>query len=87
MDQAQTHARAICHDCGEVYTSSSPQSGVRVRAAREARPARASRRLLVLGLAVVVTLEANVVKAAALFLADYDKRAAAAAHAERAAAE
>ena len=31
--------------------------------------------------------EAKVGKAAALFLADYDKRAAAAAHAERAAAE
>lgn len=42
---------------------------------------------LLLGLAVVVTLEANVGKAAALFLADYDKRAVAAAHAERAAAE
>lgn len=41
---------------------------------------------LLLGLAVVVTLEANVCKAAALFLADYDKRAVAAARAERAAA-
>jgi hypothetical protein len=42
---------------------------------------------LLLGLAVVVTLEANVGKAAALFLAEYDKRAVAAARAERAAAE
>lgn len=42
---------------------------------------------LLLGLAVVVTLEANVGKAAALFLADYDKRVVAAARAERAAAE
>jgi hypothetical protein len=42
---------------------------------------------LLLGIAVVVTLEANVGKAAALFLADYDKRAVAAAQAERAAAE
>jgi hypothetical protein len=42
---------------------------------------------LLLGLAVVVTLEANVGRAAALFLAEYDKRAVAAARAERAAAE
>lgn len=42
---------------------------------------------LLLGLAVVVTLAANIGKAAALFLADYDKRAVAAAHRERAAAE
>ena len=42
---------------------------------------------LLLGLAVVVTLETNVGKAAALFLAEYDKRAVAAARAERAAAE
>lgn len=42
---------------------------------------------VLLGVAVVVTLEANVGKAAAVFLADYDKRAVAAARAERAAAE
>lgn len=42
---------------------------------------------LLLGLAVVVALEANIGKAAALFLAEYDKRAVAAARAERAAAE
>jgi hypothetical protein len=42
---------------------------------------------LLLGLAVVVTLEANVGRAAAGFLADYDKRAVAAERAERAAAE
>jgi hypothetical protein len=42
---------------------------------------------LLLGLAVVVMLEANIGKAAAAFLAEYDKRAVAAAHAERAAAE
>lgn len=42
---------------------------------------------LLLGLAVVVTLQANVGKAAAVFVAEYDKRAVAAARAERAAAE
>ena len=73
---------------GKSYTSSPPQSrrpsaGQLVKRA-QLGPQGVS---LVLGLAVVVTLEANVGKAAALFLADYDKRAAAAAHAERAAAE
>lgn len=42
---------------------------------------------LLLGLAVVVTLEANVGKAAALFLREYNARAVAAARAERATAE
>jgi hypothetical protein len=42
---------------------------------------------LLLGLALVVTLEANVGRAAASFLAEYDKRAVAAARAERAVAE
>lgn len=42
---------------------------------------------LLLGLAVVTALEANVGRAAALFLRDYDKRAVAAARAERASAE
>ncbi len=42
---------------------------------------------LLLGLAVVTALEANVGKASALFLLDYDKRAVAAARPERAAAE
>jgi len=42
---------------------------------------------LLLGLAVAVALEANVGRAAALFLRDYDKRVVEAARAERAEAE
>ncbi len=77
MDQAHTHARAIRHDRGEVlhlFTAAveTSECGQLVKRAQ---------------LGPQGVSEAKVGKAAALFLADYDKRAAAAAHAERAAAE